>query len=93
MPRVLLDGYLEVPADRIDAVRAALPEHIRLTRAEPGCLRFEVTQDPNEPTHFRVSEVFADRAAFEGHQSRAGASAWAIVTAGMPRHYTIRDEA
>lgn len=92
MAKVSLDGYLEVPADRVDTVAAALPEHMRLTRAEPGCLRFEVVQDPEQPTRFLVSEVFADRTAFEAHQRRAASSPWAKITAGMPRHYTIRDE-
>ncbi len=92
MPRVLLDGYLEVPADRVDSVAAALPEHIGLTRAEPGCLSFSVVQSAEQPTHFMVSEVFAGRDAFEAHQRRAASSPWAKVTAGMPRHYIIRDD-
>lgn len=90
MAKVYLDGYLEVPPDRIAAVRAALPEHIRLTRAEPGCLRFEVTQSTDDPTRFVVSEIFADQPAFEAHQQRAKTSAWAEITAGLPRHYSVR---
>ncbi|KKB86431.1 antibiotic biosynthesis monooxygenase [Devosia limi DSM 17137] len=92
MGKVYLDGYLEVPLDRIAAVAAALPAHIALTRAEPGCLAFSVSQNPDVPTHFEVSEVFADQAAFETHQQRASTSAWAKVTAGLSRHYSIRTE-
>lgn len=88
--RVYLDGYLEVPAHRIADVLAALPLHIALTRDEPGCIAFSVTQDAGMPTKFLVSETFADEAAFAAHQRRAGASDWAAVTAGMARHYTIR---
>ena len=90
MGKVFLDGHLEVPPESIDAVLAALPEHIRLTRAEPGCLRFEVTQSADNPTRFLVSEIFADEDAFDAHQQRARASTWAKITAGMPRHYNIR---
>lgn len=90
--KVHLDGYLEVPPDRAATVTQALPEHIALTRAEPGCLAFDVTPSPSEPNRFLVSEIFTDRAAFEAHQARAKASAWAEVTAGLPRHYTIRVE-
>lgn len=92
MSKVYLDGHLEVSADRLAAVAAALPEHIRLTRAEPGCLRFEVTQNAEDPTRFQVSEIFADQPAFDAHQARAVTSAWAKVTAGLPRHYTMRVE-
>ena len=90
--KVHLDGYLEVPPDRLAAVTAALPDHIALTRAEPGCLAFEVTSSPDYPDRFLVSEVFTNRAAFDAHQARAKASAWAEVTAGLKRHYTIRVE-
>ena len=90
--RVFLDGYLEVPPERLAAVIQALPEHIALTRAEPGCLAFDVTPSPHHPDRFLVSEIFADQVAFEAHQARARASAWAEVTAGLPRHYTIRVE-
>lgn len=35
-------------ADEAELVRQHLPEHIRLSRAEPGCLTFNVdpTEDP-----------------------------------------------
>lgn len=92
MGKVFLDGYLEVPPDRLAAVREALPVHIELTRAEPGCLAFTVEQSTDEPTHFLVSETFADQPAFEAHQQRMQSSNWARVTAGLVRHYSIRTE-
>lgn len=92
MGKVYLSGHLEVPADRIRAVKAALPEHLALTQAEPGCLSFSVTQSPDNPSHFLVSETFADQTAFDAHQSRASTSVWAEVTAGLKRHYSIRTE-
>lgn len=90
--RVYLDGYLELPAERRAAVLAALPAHIALTRAEPGCLSFEVAPDPDNAERLLVAETFSDQAAFDAHQARASASAWADVTAGLPRHYRIRSE-
>ena len=89
MGQVRLEGYLEVPRTHIDEVKSALPAHIALTRAEAGCLRFEVIQNPVTPEHFMVSELFVDQAAFDRHQARVKASAWAGVTAGMARHYSI----
>ncbi len=86
---VTLTGHINVPADRLDAVRTALPEHIRLTRAEPGCLSFDVTEDPATPGRFAVAEEFTDSEAFRAHQARAGASDWARVSDGVPRHYTV----
>lgn len=31
----------------VEVVRKYLPEHVRLTKAEPGCLSFEVIQTSN----------------------------------------------
>jgi quinol monooxygenase YgiN len=90
--RVFLDGYMEVPPERLAAVTGALPDHIALTRAEPGCVAFGVTPSPDHPDRFLVSEIFADQTAFDAHQLRAKASVWAEVTAGLPRHYIIRTE-
>ena len=88
---IKLTGYIDVPADRLEAVTAALPDHIALTRAEPGCLSFEVTPDPAQHGRFTVAERFTDRAAFDAHQARAGASPWAEITAGIPRHYQVEE--
>ncbi|WP_171099426.1 putative quinol monooxygenase [Ruegeria sp. HKCCD7255] len=87
--KVYLTGHILVPADRVEAVRAALPEHIELTRAEPGCLSFEVVEDADNPGQFNVSEVFENQAAFEAHQRRAQASPWFKVTEGIPRDFKI----
>ncbi len=90
-PKISLIGFIDVPADRYDAVAAALPHHIELTRQEPGCLSFDVTPDRVIPGRFNVSEMFTDRVAFEAHQTRMKASRWAEITQGIPREYSITE--
>lgn len=68
-----------------------LPEHIRLTRAEPGCLSFDVTRT-DDPMIWQVDEAFTDREAFDAHQTRTGASDWAAQTADIARDYAITEE-
>lgn len=70
-------------------MRAALADHIRLTRAEPGCLAFDVDAT-DDPLIWSVAEEFVDAAAFAAHQDRAGASVWAVETAGIARNYTVQ---
>ncbi|NOD34027.1 MULTISPECIES: putative quinol monooxygenase [unclassified Ruegeria] len=91
--RVFLNGLIDVPQDRLEDVRAALPLHIALTRAEEGCMSFEVVEDQTTPGRFMVSEVFATQAAFDAHQVRTKASDWFQVTQGIPRNYTIETAA
>jgi quinol monooxygenase YgiN len=73
------------------AVIMALPDHIRLTRAEPGCLSFDVTPS-DDPLIWQVAECFADRAAFDAHQARLAGTEWAVQTAGIARDYTITED-
>lgn len=86
-----LSGYIDVPEGRREAIAAALPLHIALTRAETGCLCFDVTPDPEVKGRYNVNERFADRASFEAHQDRVRASEWGEISAGIPRNYTICD--
>ncbi len=91
MTQIRLTGYIDVPADRLDAIQGPLSEHIRLTHAEPGCLSFEVLPDPSVPGRFSVAELFASRADFEAHQARVAASDWGRISAGIPRSYEITE--
>ncbi|GGX62134.1 antibiotic biosynthesis monooxygenase [Tateyamaria omphalii] len=87
---VTLDGVLRCATEaEAERVRAALPEHVRLTRAEPGCIRFDVLST-DDPMIWTVSEEFTDPAAFEAHQMRTANSVWAKKTAGIAREYTIK---
>jgi len=87
--KVYLNGYVDVPEDRLEAVKAALPEHIALTRAEAGCISFEVMPSDLVPGRFIVAEIFENQAAFDAHQERAQNSNWFTVTKGIPREYSI----
>jgi len=88
---IKLTGYIDIPADRYEAVAAALPDHIALTREEPGNLTFNVTENPDVAYRFDVSETFVDQAAFDFHQTRTASSPWAEITKGIPRHFNIEE--
>lgn len=87
--RVYLNGHIDVPVAHWDAVVLALPTHISLTREEPGCISFKVTQSNSVECRFLVAEIFEDQAAFEAHQERTKESEWAIVSADCPRDFKI----
>lgn len=87
--RVRLTGFLYCASEaEAETVKRHLPEHIRLTRSEPGCISFEVSQTEN-PLAWRVEELFVDSAAFEFHQRRTRASGWFEATSAIRRDYEI----
>ncbi|KAA9006683.1 putative quinol monooxygenase [Histidinibacterium aquaticum] len=87
---IAVTGHLYC-ADESEAevVRAHLPEHMRLTKQEPGCLKFEVEQV--DPLTWSVDERFADRDSFEAHKARAGGSDWGRATAGIDRNFDVSE--
>lgn len=92
MSKVILTGFLICRSlEEGDRVSAMLADHIRLTRAEPGCLIFEVIRSMADPVRFAVREVFACRADFDAHQTRARASLWGRATKGIPRDYILTE--
>ena len=78
-----------MPACDIDAVETELDNHIRLTKAEEGCIVFEVVQDKSNRYRFDVYEEFSDQESFRRHQDRVKNSTWGEVTASVIRNYEI----
>ena len=56
-----------LPERREDYLQALLT-HAENTRAEPGCVRFDVLQDNDDPNCFRLYEVYQTRQ----HMTRMG---------------------
>ena len=88
--KIYLQGHIDVPVERRKAVAEALPQHIKLTLAEQGCMFFEVVPSQDIEGRYLVSEIFSDQAAFDAHQQRIKSSHWFTVTQGIPRDYSIR---
>lgn len=91
MPRITVTGYLRASAEDAALIRRLLPEHVRLSRAEPGCERFNVVASTSIAHALELDEAFTDRAAFEAHQARTRASAWGRETAHIVRDFEVRE--
>ena len=91
MSKVILSGHILVSETDMVAVRAELPTHCELTRAEPGCLVFRVDEDPNHVGKFDVYEEFDSKESFTGHQERVATSDWGRVSRNVERFYTVEE--
>lgn len=89
---ITLTGRLLCQETDLELVERFLPDHIRLSRAEPGCLSFDVSPLSDNPLIYEVSETFKTRADFDAHQKRTKASPWGKETAHIPREYQISEE-
>lgn len=89
MNTVRLSGQLVChDRDQAAVVVQHLPLHVKLTRAEEGCVSFEV-EPTEEPLVWQVDERFRDAAALRAHKERVAESEWGRVTAGIARRYIV----
>lgn len=91
-PKIRLSGYIDVPAVDLAVFKGALPAHIRLSRAEPGCEHFSISPVPGIAGRFAVEETFQSQAAFELHTARTRKSDWWQKTRHIPRNLKITGE-
>ena len=55
----------------VGEIQSLLSEQGRLSRQEPGCMRFEVYHSQNDPKIFVLNEHWADQAAIDAHRKAA----------------------
>jgi quinol monooxygenase YgiN len=74
---VIVTATLQVPADRLDEAISKGLEHVRRSRAEPGCLSHDLSQSAEDPTVLTFVERWQDRDALARHFVVAEAVAFA----------------
>lgn len=83
--QVALSGHLTcADMGQMMALLTHVEAHVAATRAEPGCLFFEIAQT-DDPLVWRVEELFRDAAALKAHRARTRETAWAAATSAIPR--------
>ena len=64
---IVVTGSVTARTDSFDEVRKLSLEHVRRSRAEPGCLSHAVHVDCENPLRLVFFEQWADRAALAAH--------------------------
>ena len=85
MANYVINGTITCAPEELDMFLGAVGEHEALTRSEPGCIEFSITQSNAGSCEFLVAERFVDKAAFDAHSNRTRASAWWGKTKHIPR--------
>lgn len=67
---------IRVRADAREQFLAAMGDNAAASIREPGCLRFDVVEDGEDPHRFSLYELYRDAAAFEAHKSTPHFARW-----------------
>ena len=80
---LIVHVHVKVKGDSVDAFKAATIENARNSIQEPGIARFDVVQDPVDPTRFVLVEVYRNDEAPARHKESTHYQAWRDTVADM----------
>lgn len=74
---------IQVLAESVEAFIAATLENARMTRQEPGNVRFDVLRRNDDANAFTLYEAYHDENGFKAHQQTAHYLKWKETVAAM----------
>jgi len=80
---LIVHVHVHVKPECLDAFKAATVENARQSVQEPGIARFDVVQQPDDPTRFVLVEVYRDAEAPARHKETAHYETWREAVADM----------
>ena len=72
-------------------VKAELEKLLPITRAEDGCINYDLHTDNADPTHFVFHENWASKAALKNHLSAPHLKAYMKAVDGKIRDFTLNE--
>lgn len=91
---VAVTGILRYPAERIDELLPHLRNLIRATRANDGCIAYNVARDLDDPGLLRFSELWPDHETLTSHFKAAHMEPWLVASRAcgvLERQFTAYD--
>lgn len=80
-------------ADKVELLSAELEKLIAPTRAEAGCVQYELHQDNNNPAHFLFYECWESRELWQAHMNAPHVAAFVAATEGAVEAFTVNEMA
>ncbi|KLN60815.1 antibiotic biosynthesis monooxygenase [Kiloniella spongiae] len=91
MTNLTIVANIYAKSDKIDLVRAELEKLIPITRAEEGCLQYDLHQDNDNPAHFMFFESWGNRELWQTHMSAPHLAAYLAATDGAVENFTLHE--
>ena len=77
--------------DQIDLVKAELKKLIPITRAEEGCIQYDLHQDNENPAHFLFYENWESRELWQAHMNAPHLAAYMEATERAVAEFTLNE--
>ena len=91
MAKLTIVANIKANADKIDLVKAELLKLIDITRAEAGCINYDLHQDNENPAHFLFYENWESRDLWQTHMGAPHLNAYMHATDGAVEEFTLNE--
>ncbi|MEZ9200521.1 putative quinol monooxygenase [Shewanella sp. 10N.286.54.B9] len=91
MTKLTVVANIVANKDSIDFVKAELIKLIEVTRAEAGCINYDLHQDNENPAHFVFYENWQSREHLQTHLANSHIADYVAATEGRVQLFTINE--
>ncbi len=91
MSKLTILAHVTAEPHAIEFVEAELQELIAITRAEEGCLQYDLHRDNDNPAHFVFYENWASRELWQKHMSAPHLAAYMKATESSVAAFTVHE--
>lgn len=91
MSKLTIVANIKANSDKIDLVKAELEKLIAITRAEAGCIQYDLHQDNDNPGHFMFYENWESRELWQTHMNAQHLSDYMSATEGAVEAFTLNE--
>ena len=78
-------------ADKVELVKAELLKLIDITRAEEGCINYDLYQDNENPAHFTFYENWVSRELWQKHMGNTHLADYMVATEGCVASFVVNE--
>ncbi|WP_144209684.1 putative quinol monooxygenase [Shewanella donghaensis] len=78
-------------ADKVELVKAELLKLMDITRAEAGCINYDLHQDNTNPAHFMFYENWASRELWQTHMGNDHLKEYMAATEGAVEQFILNE--
>ncbi|MEM7751475.1 MAG: putative quinol monooxygenase [Pseudomonadota bacterium] len=91
MAKLTIVANIHANADKVALVKSELLKLISVTRAEEGCIQYDLHQDNENPAHFMFYENWESRELWQAHMNAPHLAAYMAATEGAVENFTLNE--
>lgn len=89
--KLTIVAHIHAKVDQTALVKAELEKLIPITRAEEGCIQYDLHQDNENPAHFLFFENWEGRELWQAHMANQHIQDYLTATDGAVEEFTLHE--